>query len=615
MALLLVAGGRPASGAEPLAELFPGLDETGAEPSRPAARPPRPTAKIAEDVTVVTAEQIARINAHTLADILQSVPGIQYEVVRTPGDSLFFFLLGFDIRHVLVQVDGVPQNFLGADLFAATGSIPAQGIERVEIVKGAASTAWGSALGGVINVVTKSPAPDRAFGGTVSASTGERDTNDLRVELSGTADRSGYYLSGGTLHSGGLSPGNRIDQGHAFAKWTYDLPGKGELAFGASHRASNLGFEDSSAYDLHDSGGDRHASAWLRLDYPLADRLSLSLDGHAGQRKIYAKWGTLVVPTLFWDASNKEDFSGVNLRLDWGDRDANLVAGLGYEHDGLRSRESVQFDPGANFALSMDRWSAYVNGTYTIGRLTLLPGIRLDHSNLFGDAASGTMGATLRLGDATLLRGYAARGHGLPVVSKLAITSGANDLQEVRSAQVGIESVAIPGLWLKGTFFRNNVWNIQQFDFSTLPPTVGHQEQVRQGYELEGKTSPLHGFALSAGYTAVDAWDRATGAKLSGSAAGRTQGLKAALHYDSPERGTRGALTGNYIWWNLPARDMGQYKAMILDLHLSQALSPGKADSPELFFSGRNLFNGSQYQIDIRPNPRRWVEGGVRMSF
>lgn len=36
-------------------------------------------------MTVVTADDIARINAHMLSDVLQAIPGVQLDYQRTPG--------------------------------------------------------------------------------------------------------------------------------------------------------------------------------------------------------------------------------------------------------------------------------------------------------------------------------------------------------------------------------------------------------------------------------------------------------------------------------------------------------------------------------------------------
>jgi vitamin B12 transporter len=162
------------------------------------SRFPRPASKIAENVTVITAADIERLNAHTLAEVLHTVPGIQLDYLRTPTNFSFFNLQGVLNTTVLVLVDGIRQNDYFQNL-AFAGNIPVQQIERVEIVKGAASTAWGSALGGVINVVTKSPNPERVASGVVSGSIGSHYTADSRAELSGTLGKFGYYLTAGNL--------------------------------------------------------------------------------------------------------------------------------------------------------------------------------------------------------------------------------------------------------------------------------------------------------------------------------------------------------------------------------------------------------------------------------
>src|SRR6185369_12906645 len=175
------------------------------QPAVITPRSPRPISQVAENVTVITADQIAALNAHTLSDVLQTVPGVQLDQLQTLGSSVFFNIQGAsdDRSHILVLVDGVPQGNLLQGR-SDTGLIPVQQIERVEIIKGAAAASWGQALGGVVNVVTKSPDPEKAVSGAASASYGERSNSPLRGAVSGPLKRFGYYLSGGNLHSLGL---------------------------------------------------------------------------------------------------------------------------------------------------------------------------------------------------------------------------------------------------------------------------------------------------------------------------------------------------------------------------------------------------------------------------
>jgi vitamin B12 transporter len=604
-------------------ELYSLIDLPATETKITNSRFTRPSSKIAENVTVITAGDIARINAHTLADVLQTVPGIQLEQVQTPVSNNFFAIHNYINRHVLVLIDGVPQNFQSADNKAIPGHIPVQQIDRVEIVKGAASTVWGQALGGVINIITKSPDSEKPVSGIASASIGERKSTDLQSELSGTWDQFGYYLTGGNLHSDGLVPGNRVNFNHAFGKFTYDLPIKGRFTLGLDYRDTSYGIEDvpngdpSEGTDYHDTGTSRYSTSHLAFSYPLADRLSLELAGRIGRREIRTTQGNLSTTELYADGKIKEDFHSGNVRLFWGDNKKNLAAGMEYEQNKMRGDEPYLQYPIDNFDLTFERWSTYLNGAWSVGPFTILPGIRYDHYNLFENAVSYNLGATWLLTDKTLLRAYSANGYGLPVVNNVSIVNNRKSLQNIRTVQGGFETSEIPYFWLKGTYFYNETRNIQEPDFNTDPASFPIKEQIRQGFEVEAKTSPLYGFALAGGYTYAKAEDRDTGETLRTGYSGLnpTNSVKLALNYDNNDLGMRGALNGNYVWWNAESDQKAEYKDCIWNLHLTQKLAPKNDLSPELFFTVNNIFNGNQYVRDIRPNAPRWIEGGVRFKF
>ena len=69
-----------------------------------------PASQTAENITVVTSAEIEALNAHTLADILAGVPGVQLEMVRTPGATVNLEIQGSNFNHVLVLIDDVPLN-------------------------------------------------------------------------------------------------------------------------------------------------------------------------------------------------------------------------------------------------------------------------------------------------------------------------------------------------------------------------------------------------------------------------------------------------------------------------------------------------------------------------
>ena len=609
LVLLLTCAATPTRGR---AEDAPSFDLlTGEpEPTFTASRFPRPTSKIAENVTVVTAADITRINAHTLDDVLQSVPGIQLDYARTPGSFTYFNIQGAMSTHVLVLIDGVPQNRL-LDKFTDAGLMPVQQIERVEIIKGAASAAWGQALGGVVNVITKSPESGRPAGGTVSGSIGERFTADSRGELSGTINRFGYYLSAGNLHSDGLRPNNGINENNVYAKFVYDLPTKGNLTLGVDYQDAFRGLDEAlipSFGVVHDTLLDRRIYSFLTLSQPLADKLTLELTLRHIDRKSNTRLGHFDQGVVVTDDDYQiqESSRAGGAKLTWGDSRNSLTAGVEYEHAETKQQDLLVPNSGLMTDRTWDDYGIYANGAVSLGPVTILPGIRFDHTGVTTDYFSYTLGATWRLTEKTVLRSYGARGYSLPN------TIFGHGPQKVWTVQAGAETGEIPYLWLKGTYFYNILENVED------TYAGGQTDQVRHGVELEIKTVPVYDLSLAGGYTFIDAWNRNTGVHLqtNGGQSVPPHALKLALSYNNKPAGISGVLAGNYVWWNTPASVNARYKAMIWDLHLNWKFCPKHELSPELFFSGHNLFNGTQtVDGNFYTNTPRWFEGGVRFKF
>ena len=592
-----------------------GLIEKSTEPLVTTSRIPRPTSKIAENITIITASDIERLNAHTLAEVLQTVPGIVFDHMRTPATFSGFNVQGAYGSSVLVLLDGIRQNNYNVGS-AYPILIPVQQIERVEIIKGAASAAWGSALGGVINIITKTPDPDRQASGMVSGSVGSQFTGDSRAELSGTLDRLGYYLTAGNIHSDGLTPNSATNMNHLYGKLTYRLPGSGTATLGLSQLGNHHGLDEAdmtSSWGIwtHDKNEFHRSSGYFKLNQPLGSELTLDVSGNFFRFDEHFFWGELDNQgrAIFTnDLTERGTARDGSARLTWGDGQRNLVTGVEYGH--VKSRGGDLLHLPLNYDGSFDHSAIYGNGTWTIKQLTILPGFRLDKTGISGDKTSYTFGATYQLAESTTLRGYYADGFSLPLLAY------STDLQRIRTSQLGLESGAIPYLWLKGTWFYNTLRDSQ----STMLITTN---QTRQGFELEARTTPFYNVSLTSGYTYLYAKNSDTGERLQtdSSQVVPPHLVKLALHYNNSENGLRGVLTGNYltgnyVWWNsspsLPAASNG----IIWDLHLNWKLRPIHGLSPELFLSGHNLFNGVQTtNKDLYTNPTRWYEGGLRVNF
>lgn len=109
-------------------------------------------------VEVLTAKEIMSRNPIKIEDALETAAGVQIlqENINIRGSDGWTFGIG---SRVLVLLDGVP--IMTSDMGAANlFMISPADIERAEIVRGAGSAIYGSsAMGGVINFITRKPTP------------------------------------------------------------------------------------------------------------------------------------------------------------------------------------------------------------------------------------------------------------------------------------------------------------------------------------------------------------------------------------------------------------------------------------------------------------------------
>src|SRR5260221_13350125 len=123
----------------------------------------QPVTEAPASVSFITADEIARYGYRTLADILRGVRGMyvsddrNFSLVGTRG----FATPGDYTSRILLLVNGhrVNDNVFGqAEIGAEFGLDPAM-FERVEIIRGPASSLYGdSAFFAVVNVITRSGA-------------------------------------------------------------------------------------------------------------------------------------------------------------------------------------------------------------------------------------------------------------------------------------------------------------------------------------------------------------------------------------------------------------------------------------------------------------------------
>ncbi len=154
----------------------------------------RSLANIAESVSVFTAADLDTLGAASVADVLQTVPGLSIEATGREGGLASLFSRGAESDYNLVLIDGVRVNISGGRFdFSRIG---AGEIERVEVVRGAQSALYGSgAIGSVIQIFTRrgqAADPPRLLG-SVEGGTFKTMRGDLTL-VGGAGGRMAYRV-------------------------------------------------------------------------------------------------------------------------------------------------------------------------------------------------------------------------------------------------------------------------------------------------------------------------------------------------------------------------------------------------------------------------------------
>ncbi|QDR79893.1 TonB-dependent receptor plug domain-containing protein [Sporomusa termitida] len=163
-----------------------------------ASRMPTKVSETAANVTVVSREEIEKKNITSVAEALNQA-GVNVTVEGgSVGDSSSIILNG-DSR-VVILVDGrrISSEQRTDNLAAgySLGMVPdLSNVERIEVVRGAASSLYGSSgVGGVINIITRKGAENRTLASTEFGSWGSRRYN---LQTGGTSGDISYMVTAG----------------------------------------------------------------------------------------------------------------------------------------------------------------------------------------------------------------------------------------------------------------------------------------------------------------------------------------------------------------------------------------------------------------------------------
>lgn len=578
---------------------------------------PKPINQVAENVTIITAEEIEAMNAHTVAEVLNRVNGLFVDGSATDfGNRSSIHIQGSGYDHVLVLLDGMRWGYVSYD-YPETNTIPVQIIKRIEVIKGPASSTWGSSLGGVVNIITKETGNTTKPKGTLSGTYGEHSTSDLRADLAGLAGPVGYYLYAGRQESDGIRDTRFFDSQTFYGKLSLPLPANMELRGTMGYSRPDYKYLYLAEFDDQSEFNDQVFYATLDFTAPLAESLTLNLAAKRLEDTLTDNWQLISTGETYNKLEYEGESTSASGRLVWNGDWQTMVLGAEIEH-----RENTTFDLLAPYTaptLSEEIWAFFVNDTIRLDRLTITPGLRYDHLSIGDDILSPSLGLTYQISDDTLLRGSVGRGFRRPYPTikqgdpYFDIINPDLESETIWSYQAGIETAALPFVRLKASLFDHRTTDVWTRDPDTWA-VINGEDFKRQGLELEVRSGTFHNFSAGAGGMYV----------LMKPDYGEDNAMytaKLLLQYDDSI--WRFQLFGHYVWLDDESNpgvssatmDEGEVGTFLWDAVAGYRFMAPAGVEGEVFAALHNIFAQDQYTQFAYPNAMRWVEVGLRFKF
>lgn len=472
------------------------------------------------EVTVIRAEEIRKMNAVSVSDVLKKIPDLNLVQSGGDGNLTFVFLRGGAPRHTLVMIDGVKVNSNtsgGFDFYR----LQVDDIERIEIVKGSQSTIYGSeAMAGVINIITKKgegkPKIETVLEG------GSFGTYKPSLNISGSYRTLDYRVTTFYYHTDGISSarGGQEKDGYnnAYLSW-------------------NFGYKPADTFDLSINGN--YSNDRTELDgFDLftgrpTDALNFVQHGNhfllsaRGKLLLLNRWEQILTLSTFSDTLksrdpetdfNNSDFKTERQIVDWQNNfyltDAvTLTAGIEYRRD--MGKFSNVYDE------TVDNKAAYLNTKIKLLKDALIinAGLRYDDHEKAGSKTTYKIGAAYNIKEAGLLiRTSYGTGFLAPTFDFLFFEPFNNPNlkpEESKSFEAGVTKTLFnERLSMSLTYFDEDYKNLIQGDPANNFRANNIAKASSKGVEALATMKVADALEMKAGYTYLDAKDKTTGSPL-----------------------------------------------------------------------------------------------------
>ncbi len=492
------------------------LNVTGKVLNQPVFTPFRREGTVKDStrpVYVITGEEIEAQGARTVREALRFLPGILPDgTVGTEVNALSGqFIRGSNSEQVLILLDGRPINNLGGgnfDLSEITSNI----VERIEVLPGGGSTLYGSsAIGGVINIITRRPT--KTLTTQAGVTVGAYGLNQQTIQNSGKVGNIGWVVGYNRTQADNNYPyfipeanfeGTRKNNETLYNNFNVKLEGNigdpSTLTLSTLYLSKDQGvpggvpipfpvFGQGSGNSLTDN--DRKYTDQVLTDLTWNSKLGGGNDSLL-TAKFYADFlntrfdsrtGTLNAQRRF---DNEQNSYGMQVQHSWNfAKNQALVYGFDYRSVSARNstftyfnnQQTVSYDDSINQGALFAKYEVNFTPSFSINF-----GIRQDFSSLVnGSFTSPSVGAKLALTDSTTIRANYIRNFRAPTLSNLYARGstfvGNSDLKPEKgdSYDVGIDQKLGNFGLLRLTFFSNTISDLIAYNFAV---PVGTYENI-----------------------------------------------------------------------------------------------------------------------------------------
>ncbi len=580
-----------------------------------ATRTEKDPQDVTQTVTLITAGDIEKSGATTVAEVIERTAGVEINDYGTKGALSAVSIRGATYQQVLVLLDGRRLNSASAGGFDMSDlPVPLEDIERIEIVRGPGSALYGTdAVGGVVNIITKKPT---AAATTITGSGGTHGYESLTLSNSNKLDKFYYTVNAGKEKSDGFRTNSDLDQTTVGTKLGYQLSPDSSLEFTADYIEKAIGVPGSLDFTSPLARQwDRNVGSALTYRSKISKDIDLRLNVYDNRDKII-----FIDPNPFFPQNSRHisTSNGAEAQTNWLANSWNLLTfGVEAKQDHIES--SIVGEHTASL------WAAYLQDEISIGdSLIVVLGGRNDSHSVYGDKFSPKASVRyLIAGVGTIIRASAGEAFRAPTLNDLfwpfdGFEVGNPNLKPETSTEyeAGIEQPFGTGNAIKFTAFERKVKDMIQWqpgpapDFIYSPVNIGRARIT--GYEAESKLAFFSRLVWVVNYTYLDPVDETTGSKIYNVIP--SDQLKSYINLALPTKTNvyvEGRMVRNYT--QPPSPPSSHYT--VVDGKITQEIAFSQRVKGNVFFGEKNIFNRQYQVVGGYPMPPAEVYGGVSVQF